>query len=61
MDSAIAEILSLGGAIASIAGLLLGFFGGAPYWKKRGLQMAQEQRQSDGGGGSQYQRQDFGG
>jgi hypothetical protein len=39
------EMLSIGGAIASIAGFVLGFVVGAPVWQKRGMRLAQRQMQ----------------
>jgi hypothetical protein len=53
------EIISLAGAVSSIIGFLLGFFVGAPYWKKKGFKMAQKQEQKKGKGIVQYQEQKF--
>ena len=54
------EILSLGGAIASILSFFLGFFVGAPIWTKRGMRNVQKQSQrSSSGQSEQHQGQDI--
>lgn len=57
MDSLLREILTLGGAIASILGLAIGFFVGRPYWTRKATKALQSQHQVGGTGNIQYQHQ----
>lgn len=51
------EAIGLVGSVCSILGFVIGFFSGRPYWKKKGIQMAQRQAQQHSTGAWQEQEQ----
>jgi hypothetical protein len=59
MDKLVSEILTLGSAMASTLGLIVGFMAGRPYWTRRATKAQQSQHQVGGTGNVQLQHQEL--